>query len=140
MGNLLSNNNQKENKKMKKVKIIYWVATGIFSLMMAFLSYNYLTSPDIKGAFVHLGFPDYFRIELAIAKILGVLALLLPFVPKGFKLFAYAGFTVNLISASVAHASSGDPVSAIITPLVFWAILIVSYIYYEKLQKEVTAN
>ncbi len=33
--------------------------------------------PD-EGAFVHLGYPSYLRIELTIAKALGVLALLLP--------------------------------------------------------------
>src|SRR4051794_14462946 len=32
----------------------------------------------MKGAFVHLGYPSCFRIELTIAKTLGVLALLIP--------------------------------------------------------------
>ncbi|WP_394330820.1 DoxX family protein [Niabella ginsenosidivorans] len=79
-------------------------------------------------------FPGYFRVELAIAKFLGALALLLPFAPKGFKQFAYAGFTISLVSAVIAHASSGNPAQAIVTPAVFLVVLIVSFLYYNKLQ------
>lgn len=58
----------------------------------------------MAGAFSGLGFTeDYFRIELAIAKTLGALALIIPFVPKWMKNFAYAGFTINLVSATIAH-------------------------------------
>ena len=118
---------------MRKNKIIFWATTGIFSVMMLFSAYKYITAPELKAAFEHLGFPDYFRIELAVAKTLGALALLLPFVPKGFKQFAYAGFTINLISAAIAHASKGDPTQIVVTPLVFLAVLVASYIYYNKL-------
>jgi hypothetical protein len=45
----------------------------------------------MKGAFVHLGFPDYFRIELTVAKTLGVLALVMPGIPSKAREFAYAG-------------------------------------------------
>lgn len=120
---------------MKKEKIIFWITTGIFSLMMLFSAYKYLTADEMKAAFDYLGFPDYFRIELAVAKILGVLALLLPFVPQGFKQFAYAGFTVNLISAFIAHASKGDPAQTTIMPLIILVVLAVSYLYCNKLQQ-----
>lgn len=71
---------------------------------MIFSGYGYLTTPEMSGAFAGLGFTeDYFRIELAIAKILGSLALILPFVPKWMKNFAYVGFTINLVSAIIAH-------------------------------------
>ena len=120
------------NITMKKESVIFWTATGIFSLMMLFSAYNYFTAPELAAAFQHLGFPDYFRIELAVAKILGVLALLIPPVPKGFKQFAYAGFTINLISAAIAHGSKGDPAQGIILPILHYIILAVSYIYYTK--------
>ncbi len=121
---------------MKKEKIIFWSTTGVFSLMMLFSAYMYFTAPQAKAAFEHLGFPDYFRIELGTAKALGAFALLLPFVPKGIKQFAYAGFTINLISASIAHASTGDPAQEIVTPLVLLLILIASFIYYHKLHEK----
>jgi len=72
---------------------------------------------------------------LGLAKILGVVALLLPFVPKGFKQFAYAGFLINMLSASVAHTATGDGAAAVVTPLILLGILIISYLYYEKLRK-----
>lgn len=120
---------------MGKEVIIYWVATVIFSLVILFGAYNYFTSTEIVVEFRCLGFPDYFRLELGIAKVLGVLALLLPIVPIGFKQFAYAGFTINLISAAIAHASKGDPAMAVVMPFVFLSLLIVSYIYYHKLKQ-----
>jgi DoxX-like family len=123
----------KESEKMKKETIIYWVTTGIISAMMLFGAYNYFTNPDMKAAFVHLGFPDYFRVELGVAKILGVAALLLPMVPATVKNFAYAGFAIVLVSASYTHFSSGDPMSAVITPLVLLGILAASYTYSTKL-------
>ena len=54
-----------------------------------------------EGAFV-LGFPVYFKIELTLAKILGVLALVIPAVPFKVKEFAYLGFAITLVSASIA--------------------------------------
>jgi len=120
---------------MKKDKIIYWSITGVFSLFMLFSAYNYLTAPEMRSAFEHLGFPDYFRIELAVAKILGVLILLIPFVSRDFKLIAYAGFTLNLVSAAIAHSASADPTQAVVMPLVFLAVLATSYLYYQRTYK-----
>jgi len=58
---------------------------------------------------------------------LGVLALLMPNVPYKMREFAYFGFGVTLISASIAHSSSGDSLMFIVDPLVFLSLLIVSY-------------
>jgi len=119
---------------MNKNKIIYWTTTGIISAMMLFSGFSYLTNVDMKAAFVHLGFPDYFRIELAILKILGALTLILPIISDKIKSFAYFGFALTFVSASIAHSVSGDPVSAVVTPLVFLAILGVSYTFYGKIK------
>ena len=119
---------------MKTNKIIFWVCTGIVSVMMLSSAYFYFTSPDVKAAIEHLGFPDYFRVELGAAKFLGAVALLLPVVPYKLKLFAYYGFTINFISAFIAHMASGDPLSTAITPLVVLAFLTGSYIYYHKMK------
>lgn len=117
---------------MNKNKIIYWTTTGIISAMMIFSAYGYFSNPDMKAAFVHLGFPDYFRIELAVLKVLGVLALLLPIVSDKIKSFAYFGFALTFVSASIAHSSSGDPISAVIMPIVFLVILAISYAFNGK--------
>jgi uncharacterized membrane protein YphA (DoxX/SURF4 family) len=117
---------------MRTTKITYWTATIIVSLMMVFSAYSYLTSPDIKQAFVHLGFPGYFRVELAIAKILGAVLLLAP-VAARFKEWAYVGFAIVFVSAFVAHISSADAAGMGAMPLIFLAILVTSYIAWHKL-------
>ena len=57
---------------MKKDKIIYWISTGLFCAFLFLTSISYLTDPQFVEIYKHLGFPQYFRVELAIAKILGV--------------------------------------------------------------------
>lgn len=124
---------------MKKNKIIYWTSTGIISLLMLFSAYGYLTSDEMKGAFVHLGFPGYFRIELAVAKIVGVIVLLVPVFSKRMKEFAYMGFAITFISAFIAHTSAGDPISLAIMPLIFSGILLASYVYTSKYAADKTS-
>jgi len=115
----------------KTIKIIYWISTALVSLMMIFSAYSYFTNPEVKQGFQHLGFPDYFRIELAIAKILGAIILLVPI--KGeVKEWAYAGFVITFISAFIAHTASGDPIANRIGPIVFLLVLALSYFAYRK--------
>ncbi|MEX0929765.1 MAG: DoxX family protein [Balneolales bacterium] len=121
---------------MNKLKIAYWITTAIFSAMMLFSAAMYFTNPQMAQTFGHLGFPDYFRIELGAAKIIGVLILLAPFTGR-LKEWVYAGFTINMISGSIAHAALGDPLPEVLTPLVLLGILSVSYIALHKLDEEI---
>jgi DoxX-like family len=93
---------------MKKDRIICWTATGIVAAIMLWSALNFSLSKEMKGAFAHLGLPNWFRVELTVAKILGALALLIPAIPNRIKEFAYGGFAITLISAIIAHSSSGD--------------------------------
>ena len=121
---------------MKNYKIIFWISTGLFSAFMLFSAYGYLTSEEMKGAFTHFGFlADSFRIQLAVAKILGVAALLLPFVPRTLKGLAYAGSTINLVSALIAHVANGYHTYGFIA---FATItLVLSYYSSLKFQNEI---
>lgn len=121
----------------KTMKITYWISTAIVSLMMIFSAYSYFTNPEVKQGFQHLGFPDYFRVELAIAKILGAIILLAPI--KGqVKEWAYAGFAFTFISAFIAHSASGDPINNRIGPVVFLVVLALSYFTYHKAKSVAT--
>ena len=125
-------------RAMKKDKAIYWTATAVVCAVMVFSAVNFnLKNPvgPMKGAFAHLGFPDYFRIELTVAKTLGVLALLMPGIPSKAREFAYVGFAITLISASIAHFSSSDPILFVIDPLLFLGALIVSYAYFNRIHQ-----
>src|SRR6266446_7581449 len=123
------------NRTSKRDTIIYWLTTGAVCAVMAFSAVNFnLKEPlgPMKGAFVHLGYPGYFRIELTVAKVLGVLALLIPGIPRKAKEFAYFGFAITLISASIAHFSVGDSLPFVVDPLLFLGALITSYVYFNK--------
>ena len=56
-----------------------------------------------KEGIRHLGYPDYFRIELVIFKVIGALVLILPMAPARLKEWAYAGFGITMISAFISH-------------------------------------
>jgi putative oxidoreductase len=99
---------------MKYQKIIYWTTTVFFSLWMIKNSYAYLTSEQAKQLCVHFGLPDYLRIELAICKIIGVFILILYPIKDRLKEWAYAGFTITMISGFIAHLSSGDSLTSAI--------------------------
>lgn len=118
---------------MKRDKIIYWVATAIVVLSLVFAGFSYFTDPAVKAGFKHLGFPDYFRMELGIAKIIAALVLVIPSVPNQVKEWAYAGVSITFVSAAIAHISSGDGAGMAAVPLVFFAVLMVSYRYFHKL-------
>jgi DoxX-like family len=113
--------------------IVYWIVTALFCLQMTFTAYAQLTLPQVAEAFTHLGFPPYFRVELSLAKLLGILLLLAP-VPARLKEWAYAGFAINLVSALIAHVSVGDGPEAwgfAVGTGVLWGI---SYILWLRLQ------
>lgn len=120
---------------MKRTKIIYWITTGLFTLMMAFSAYAYLTEATVQQGFQHLGLPNWFRIELAFAKFIGAAVLLAP-VAARFKEWAYAGFGITLVSAFIGHSAVGDPVSAKVGPLVALVLLTISYLTYHQRQHD----
>jgi len=124
--------NHKE--KMKRDKIFYWIATSLVALSGVMTGIMYFVSPFIAKEFKHLGFPDYFRIELATAKIVGAFAIILPMVSGRIKEWAYAGFAIAFISATTAHISV-ENVSAAISPLISLLFLVISYVYFNKLSK-----
>lgn len=119
---------------MKTTKIIYWIATTLVVLAMIFSSYSDLYSPEVKQAFVRFGFPAYFRIELGIMKITGILLLLTPF-PNFVREWAYAGFTITFISAFIAHSLAGDPIANRVAPLIILCFLLVSHFTFHRIIK-----
>jgi hypothetical protein len=114
-----------------KNKPRYWLTKGFISFFMLFSAwYSYAHAQELRL----LGFPDYFRIELVTAKIIGAVLLLIPQVSLRIKEWIYAGFMIAMISALIAHIYSGDPVSKIIfvsIDLIIIAICI-QYVYKQE--------
>jgi len=84
--------------RSKGIVIGFWTVTALFCLQIGFTAYAQLRLPQVAEAFTHLGFPGYFRVELSLAKLVGVVLLLAP-VPARLKEWAYAGFAITLGSA-----------------------------------------
>jgi len=127
-------------------KVIYWGSTAIVSTVMVFsivtfTFYDHFPVWDANSpsAFAHLGLPFWFKVEITVAKIVGLLALLLPGIPRRIREFAYFGFGLTLLSAAIAHASSGDArisVLFVLDPLIFFGLLVVSNAYRLRARPE----
>ncbi|RYZ52013.1 MAG: DoxX family protein [Sphingobacteriales bacterium] len=104
------------------------VLTGALTATMYFIH------PLFINAFLELGFPDYFRIELGTLKIIGAILLLLPMVPAKFKEWAYVGFAITYVSGIIAHAVVHQN-ATVIAPMVPLVFLVISYTYYYKLNR-----
>ncbi|MDJ1470542.1 DoxX family protein [Cytophagaceae bacterium DM2B3-1] len=120
---------------MKKLKIIYWVITGIMVAMLGLGSiFDAISAPEAVTYVTKLGYPAHIVPFLGVAKLLGIIAILIPGYPR-IKEWAYAGLTFDLLGALYSHISNGDPASTWI--FIFIPILLVagSYIFYHKLQE-----
>ena len=118
---------------LKLTAITYWIATALLCLQMAFTAYAQLRLPQVTEAFIRLGFPRYFRVELAWAKLLGVIVLLAPLSPR-LKEWAYAGFAINIVSALIAHFAIGEGPEAWSFAAVTGVLWLISYVCWRRLQ------
>ena len=116
----------------------FWIFTALFCLEMSFTAY-YELLPQGAEAFTRLGFPaNYFRVELSLAKVAGVVALLVPMAPARLKEWAYAGFAINLISALITHLSLGQGPQAWSPSAITSVLWGFSYFFWRRLQRAPT--
>ena len=104
---------------MKNKKIAYWIFTAVMLCIFTFSAVMYFTKYSmITGFFQHLGFPTWLVYPLAVAKILGIVAILFQ-KNKLLTEWAYAGFFFDATLALTAHliAKDGGQTMAIIALL-----------------------
>ena len=124
---------------MKKTKIIYWILTGLFAFCMFGSAIpDALSVPMAVGGFKEMGYPVYLVPFLGVAKILGVIAILIPGYQR-IKEWAYAGLSFDLIGATYSVICIGKSAPNWIPMLVILAIGAGSYIYHHKRLKEAAA-
>jgi uncharacterized membrane protein YphA (DoxX/SURF4 family) len=112
---------------MNTRNIVYWVATALtaFVFLSGGVADVLRPKPAVEGM-VHLGYPIYFMVILGVWKFLGGITILLPRTAL-LKEWAYAGMLFDLTGASASHASSGDPLIKVVTPIIILGIVIASW-------------
>ena len=116
-------------------KIIFWVTTGLIFLVESVMPGLTFNTELAKQGIAHLGYPDYFRLELTFFKVLGGLALMIPSIPARIKEWAYFGFVLDFVSAFLGHVIIDGFDGQAMFPLLMLVILIISYVYYHKISK-----
>lgn len=121
----------------KTNKIIYWISTAILAIFIL-PGIFYINSKMALDGTAHLGLPMWFHWELSIGKFIGGLILIIPFIPKRIKEWAYVAFGIDFISAFIAHLAVDGAQGLWYAPVIFFIILIISYVTYHRLQAEKT--
>jgi hypothetical protein len=117
---------------MKKTNIFYWIFTGLLVVLMLFSAFGGLRNdPDGVAMMQHLGYGPHVIKFISIAKILGVIALLVPGYPR-LKEWAYAGFVIDLTGAIYSFIAVGDPASSWMFLIIGLLLIAGSYIFYHK--------
>ena len=124
----------------KRNKIIYWIATVWLSLGM--LSTGIVQLLKLKGdgpgslnSMTALGYPAYFVTILGIAKILGVVVLLIPRFPL-LKEWAYAGFFFMMSGAIFTHIAAGNSINEIFPSLLLLILIVISW-YFRPAERKI---
>jgi hypothetical protein len=123
-----------KTKIMKKIKILYWVFTGLFAALMLFSSIpDILSVPVAVEGFKQMGYPVYLLPFIGTAKLLGVFAILVPGYAR-IKEWAYAGLVIDLAGATYSIILSGKSAGDAATMILPFILAIGSYVYYHKKQ------
>lgn len=116
----------------KRDTILFWVLTGLFcAFMMTSTIPNILSAPEWVDIFKQLGYPPYMLPFLGVAKLLGIIALLVPGYPR-IKEWAYAGMFFDLTGAVYSGLSVGGFDPQMLIMLVPFGLGAGSYVYHHK--------
>lgn len=126
----------------KRNKIIYWIATLWLSLGMVSTGIVQLMKmkegPGGLDNMTQLGYPIYLMSFIGIAKILGVVAILVPRLPM-LKEWAYAGFIFLMSGAIYSHIAAGDAAAELFPALLLMALATLSRYYRPADRKIISA-
>lgn len=123
---------------MKKVKITFWISTGLLSLLMVGSAAMYIgMNAEAVKTFQSLGYPGYLAYPLALAKLMGVLTIWFIKSEK-LKEWTYAGFFFNFLLALFAHIMIAD--GGYGAAAVALLLLAASYFSWKKINETATSS
>jgi hypothetical protein len=115
------------NDGTTKAKTIgYWVTTGLLVFCMTGGIFELLgLKPTVEGI-MRLGYPSYIIPALGLGKVLAILAILWPGLPR-LKEWAYAGILFNMLGAIVSHVANKDGAWILVVGVVIAGITLASW-------------
>lgn len=117
----------------KRNRIIFWTSTALFCAFMSTSTIpNILSAPEWVAVFKQLGYPSYMLPFIGIAKLLGIIALLVPGFPR-IKEWAYAGMFFDLTGAVYSGLSVGGFHPQMLVMLVPFVLGAISYVFHHKI-------
>ncbi|HLF46850.1 MAG TPA: DoxX family protein [Chitinophagaceae bacterium] len=120
--------------KPKTINLLYWIFTFLFAGLMAFSAIPNLLTNEDSVKFMHdlLGYPVYIIPFIGAAKLLGVIAILIPGLKK-IKEWAYAGLFFDLAGAIYSNIAVAKGVDPMMFTMLVWIVPgILSYIFWHK--------
>lgn len=111
---------------MNAKTIAYWVTTGLVAFCMTGGFFELLSLPTTTEGIVKLGYPAHIIPALGLGKILAILAILWPGLPR-LKEWAYAGILFNMLGAIVSHLAHHDATWTVIVTVTVAALTLTSW-------------
>jgi hypothetical protein len=119
-------------KQMKKVNIFYWICIGQLIPALGIGSiFGIISHPGSVEQFTRLGYPAYLAPFLGVARILGLVVIVIPKYPR-IKEWAYAGLAFDVIGAIYSQIITGQPFTNLLFPFMAIVLLSCSYFLYHK--------
>ena len=126
----------KKGSNMKKIKISYWVATGlVLFFLLPGAVMNVMRTPDWVEVFSLLGYPAYLLPFLGMAKLAGCVVIVLPRLNR-LKEWAYAGIVFDLVGAIYSALMVNGFEPALLIMFVAVGAVLTSYFLWHKLRAE----
>lgn len=125
---------------MKALALPYWIFTVLLAALMGLGAIpDLLSAPEAVAMFEHLGYPAYLLPFIGIAKLLGVVAILVPGFPR-IKEWAYAGLFFDLTGAMYSNIAVDGFSGGTLVFLISYLLIAGSYVYYHKRRKTAAQN
>jgi len=123
---------------MKRFNIFFWICTGLLIPALGIGSvFEIMQDPDSIKILVGLGYPPYLSPFLGVARILALIVICIPGLPR-VKEWAYAGLVFDVVGAIYSQLAVGNPITYTIFPFVVLLVIFGSYYFYhEKIKQEV---
>ncbi len=119
-------------KELRKEKMIYRVGIILLSIWFGASGFMEITkNPLVWNHTILMGYPPYFIITLGVAKILGVIVLLIPNKLGWLKEWVFAAFFFDVIFAFISGAPFG--IIDIVKPVVAFILILITYVMFRKI-------